>query len=69
MTSGIFEDHINKLKILITMLREAGLKVNTEKSLFCQHQIEYLVYLISRDDVKPVNSKIKAILALEPPKT
>ena len=48
----------------MTRLRQAGLKVNAEKSLFCQHQIEYLVCLISRDGTKPVNSKIKAILAL-----
>ena len=68
MTSGMFEDHLNKLKMLITVLREDGLKVNAEKSLFCQHQIECLACLISRDGEKPVNSKMKAILALEPPK-
>ena len=68
MTSGSFEDHINKLKILMTRLRAAGLKVNAEKSLVCQHQIEYLGYLMSRDGIKPVNSKIKTILALQPPK-
>ena len=52
----------------MTRLRTAGLKVNAKKSLFCQHQIEYLGYLISRDGIKPVNSKIKTMLALQPPK-
>ena len=53
----------------MTRLRQAGLKVNAEKSLFCQHQIDYLVCLISRDGIKPVNSKIKATVALESPKS
>ena len=34
MTSGSFEDHVNKLKTLMTRLRAAGLKVNAENSSF-----------------------------------
>ena len=68
LTSGSFMDHINKLKTLLFRLREAGLKINAEKSLFCVRQIEYLGYLITRDGIKPVDSKVNAILNLEPPK-
>ena len=34
MASGLFEDHATKLKILMTRLREAGLKVNAENPFF-----------------------------------
>ncbi len=36
------EDHLKKLKEVLRRLRDAGLKVNTEKSTFCALEIEYL---------------------------
>ena len=63
-----FEDHLAKMKQVLTTLQEAGLKCNLKKSFFCQEQVEYLGYLLTRDGIKPLPNKVKAILDLEPPK-
>jgi len=67
LTSGTFEDHINKLTELLKRLQTAGLKVNAAKSLFCTTRIEYLGYIIDRQGIKPCENKVKAILDLQPP--
>ena len=68
LTSGTFDDHIDKLKVLLQRLQTAGLKVNAAKSLFCTTRIEYLGYVIDQQGIKPCNNKVNAILNLEPPK-
>ena len=42
ITRGSFVDHLNKLKMVLTRLRDAGLKVNAPKCTFCAKEIEYL---------------------------
>jgi hypothetical protein len=39
------DEHIQKMETVPTRLRDAGLKVNVAKSLFCAHEIEYLSYI------------------------
>ncbi len=55
------------METVLTRLRDAGLKVNGSKSLFCAHEIEYLGYLLTREGIKPQPKKVQAILALNPP--
>ena len=50
-------------------LRNAGLKMNAEKSSFFVPGIEYLGYMFTKDGIKPVQKKIQAILDLHPPPT
>ena len=69
LTKGNFQDHINKLRNILTRMREAGLKINAEKSKFCATELEYLGYWITRDGIKPLEDKVKAILELDPPST
>ena len=69
LTNGSFEDHLDKLRLILERLKEAGLKVNASKSTFCTNKIEYLGYWITREGVKPLEKKVQAILNLEPPKT
>ncbi len=52
ITRGTLEDHLDKLREVLRRLREAGLKVNTAKSHFCTHEIEYLVYILTREEIK-----------------
>ncbi len=61
------EDHLKKLKAVLRRLRDAGLKVNAEKSTFCALEIEYLGYILTRDGIKPQSNKLQAILAIQPP--
>jgi hypothetical protein len=63
-----FEDHLEKLEEVLKQLRDAGLKVNADKSTFCALEIEYLGYVLSKDGIKPQSNKVQAILAIQPPK-
>ncbi len=63
-----FDDHLDKLEEVLKRLREAGLKVNADKSTFCALEIEYLGYTLSKDGIKPQSNKVQAILAIQLPK-
>ena len=67
ITKGSLEDHLEKLRLVLTRLQDAGLKVNAKKSNFCAHETEYLGYILTRDGIKPQTNKVQAILALKPP--
>ena len=69
ITSGSLDDHLDKLKVVLGKLRKAGLKVNAKKSFFAREELEYLGYWITRKGIQPTTSKVKAITAIEPPKT
>ena len=63
-----FEDHLEKLEQVLFRLEESGLKVNAKKSFFAKTELECLGYWITRDGVKPLPDKAKAILALDAPR-
>jgi Reverse transcriptase (RNA-dependent DNA polymerase) len=69
ITHGSFGEHIDKLKVVLGRLRDAGLKVNAKKSFFAREELEYLGYWITRKGIKPTLSKVKAIGAIEAPQT
>jgi hypothetical protein len=55
------------METVLTRLRDAGLKVNVTKALFCAHKIEYLGYILTREGIKPQPKKMQAIIALNLP--
>jgi len=55
ITRGTLDNHIKKIEIVLARLRDAGLKVNADKSFFCTHEIEYLGYILTREGMKPQN--------------
>jgi hypothetical protein len=61
------EDHLEKLEEVLRQLYDAGLKVNAAKSTFCALEIEYLGYILTRDDIKPQSNKVQAMLTIKPP--
>ncbi len=67
ITRRTLDKHLQKMETVLTRLRDAGLKVNAAKSLFCAHEIEYLRYILTREGIKPLSNKVQAILALNPP--
>jgi hypothetical protein len=67
ITREILDKHLQKMEAVLTKLRDAGLKVNAAKSLFCAPEIEYLGYILTRGGIKPQPKKVQAILALNPP--
>ena len=53
ISRGSLEDHLAKLEEVLKRLCEVGLKVNAEKLTFCTLEIEYLGYILTRDEIKP----------------
>jgi hypothetical protein len=69
LSKDTWENHLNKLDLVLQRLGEAGLKVNARKSFFGRSELEYLGYLINQHGNKPIPKKVEAIKALKPPKT
>ena len=68
ITKGDYQDHLSKLRKVLVRLKEANLKVNAAKSSFCQEEVEYLGYILTREGIKPIPEKVTALLATKPPK-
>jgi hypothetical protein len=56
-----FEDHLDKLRVVLEKLQHAGLRVNVKKSFFTKEELEYLGYWITRKGIQPTTSKVHAI--------
>ncbi len=69
ITKGSLDDLLDKLKQVFIRLRDAGLKINATKSVFCAQETEYLGYILTRGGIKSQPKKVQAILALNPPIT
>eukprot|EP00804_Cyclotella_cryptica_P024746 CCRYP_001725-RA/>CCRYP_001725-RA protein AED:0.27 eAED:0.27 QI:0/0/0/1/0/0/2/0/303 len=54
--------------MVLTRLREAGLRINARKSSFCIFETEYLGYTLTQAGIKPQQKKVQAILAISSPK-
>jgi hypothetical protein len=67
ITKASLEDHLEKLRMVLTRLQEAGLRINTDKSTCCAIITEYLGYTLTRVGIKPQSNKVQATLALKAP--
>ena len=47
-SNGNFEDHLNKIKIVLKKPKAAGFKINAKKSCFARDNLEYLGFKITR---------------------
>ena len=61
ISNGNFEDHQNKVKILLKKLKAAGFKINAEKSFFAKNNLEYLGFQITRQGIMSLPDKVHAI--------
>ncbi len=67
ITRRTLDEHLQKMETVLTILHDAGLKVNAAKSSFCSHEIEYLGYILTREGIKPQPEKVQVILMINPP--
>ena len=67
ITKSTYKDHLSKLRQVLIRLKDAGPRVNANKSFFAKDKVEYLGYILLRDGIKPMPEKVSAILALQPP--
>ena len=63
-TKGSLDDNLSKLRQVFIMLRHAGLKVNALRYSFCATETEYLVYFLTKEDIKPQPKRVESILVL-----
>ena len=68
LTTGSYKDHLEKLEEVFKRLKEAGLKVNANKSSFAKGEVEYLGYWVTREGIMPLPSKVSAMQAIAEPK-
>ena len=64
ITKASLDEHLDHLRLVLTRLREAGLKVNLSKSKFCAEEMEYLGYILTRTGIKPQPNKVQAVLTI-----
>ena len=62
------DDHLDHLRLVLTRLREVGLKINAPKSKFCAGETEYLGYILTRTGMEPQSNKLQVIFTITPPK-
>ena len=61
---GTFKDHLAQLEQVLKRLKGPNLKVSAKKSKFFATEIEYLGFWLTREGIRPIEKKIKAILDL-----
>ena len=52
LTKDSFEDHLEKLKVMLTKLLWANFRVNADKSTYYMDTIEYLGYLLTHEGLQ-----------------
>ena len=57
-----YEEHREELAIVMKRLAKAGLKCKIDKCIFCETEIEYLGYIITKEGIKPQPKKVQAII-------
>ena len=67
ISKGTLKEQLEKLRLVLTKLQSAGLKINAAKSTFCSLETEYLGYVLTRQGIAQQTKKIDLILALSPP--
>ncbi|GFV62900.1 retrovirus-related Pol polyprotein from transposon 297 [Trichonephila clavipes] len=68
ITSPSFNEHLDHLNQVFTLLRDAGLTLNKDKCHFARDKLKYLGLIISMKGIETDNSKVKAIAETKPPK-
>ncbi|GFS99809.1 retrovirus-related Pol polyprotein from transposon 297 [Trichonephila clavipes] len=68
ITSPSFNEHIDHLNQVFTLLRDAGLTLTKDKCHFARDKLKYLGLIISKEGIETDNNKVKAITEMKPPK-
>ena len=60
ISNSNFEDHLNKVKIVLKKLKASGFKINTIRWSFARDNSEYLGDTIIRQGIMPLRGNIQA---------
>ena len=61
ISNGNFEDHLNKVNIVLKKQKAADFKINAAKSFFAIDNLEYLSFQITRQGIMPLPDRVQAI--------
>ncbi|MGH0125867.1 UNVERIFIED_CONTAM: hypothetical protein FKN15_074287 [Acipenser sinensis] len=67
--SSTWREHIIRLSAVLQSLREAGLTANLGKCAFGKQETQYLGFLMGNGRVKPIASKVQALVETAIPRT
>ncbi|MCP4474504.1 MAG: hypothetical protein GY821_08075, partial [Gammaproteobacteria bacterium] len=69
IATSTFEEHLEKLRLMLTRLREALLKLKPKKCVLLSENTKYLGHIVSREGLIPDPKKIDGIQSYPAPKT
>ena len=61
ISNGNFEDHLNKVKIVLNKLKTDAFKINGELLFFARYNFEYLGFQITRLGKMHIPDKVQVI--------
>lgn len=62
-------DHLRTLEEVLRRLKDAGLRLQRNKCVFLQNEVEYLGHKVDMEGLHPVESKVRAIVEAPSPTT
>ena len=63
-----FEEYVKNLRTVLNRLRETGLRLNPDKCLILQQELEYLGHKVSTEGIRPLERNVEKILNFPIPK-
>ncbi|KAL6416726.1 hypothetical protein ACFW04_013205 [Cataglyphis niger] len=63
------KEHSKHLHTVFNHFKQFGMTINSSKCLFGKHEILFLDYLVSKQEIKPTSEKVKAIIDYKKTKT
>ena len=67
VTGTTFEDHLINVWLVLTRIREVGLRLKPTMCKFAQREVVYLGYVVSGAGISPDAEKVKAVQAFPTP--
>ena len=67
ISNSKFEDHLNKVKIVLKKLKAVVFNINAETSFVARDNLEYLGIKITRQGIMPLSDKIQAVIHIAVP--
>jgi hypothetical protein len=59
--SKTYEEHVQHMRLILTVLRNTDLCIKAEKTEFYKQEVKFLRYIVSREGLKIDSKKIEAI--------
>ncbi|XP_015118746.1 uncharacterized protein LOC107042262 [Diachasma alloeum] len=68
IVSSTFEENLKWLGKVVDKLRDHGLSINREKSVFCRSEVKYLGFVVNSEELQVDPDKISAVVEFPVPK-